>query len=325
MKTAWRHLIARPGATVFAVALAVRLLYLFESARNPTFTSPIVDAATYDTAARHLAETGRFTKTFFWQPFFYPAFLAAVYAVSGSSVLFAKIVQCVLGAMTCVLTWRLGRRVVGHAAGLTAGLIAGLYGPMVFYDGELLATGWASFWSAATLLLLLTASEGRTGTCFCFGICGGLSILTRPTFAPFVLAGSLWLVWKLATRSSSGRSSAAPMLAAAAGLLLALLPVAHLSHEVTGRFSVLPSSGGINLYIGNNPEMSGTLCVRPGWHWDDLTRMPARHGVPPGPPAAKFFAEEAMTFALANPGTFLLGMGVKTLHLISSRELPRNV
>jgi 4-amino-4-deoxy-L-arabinose transferase-like glycosyltransferase len=181
-------------AIVFIAALALRLLYLLDVADSPTFHIPIVDAHTYHTIAAELARGGGVSEALFWQPVFYPTFLAALYAVCGVSVLWAKIVQAAIGALTCVLTFVLGRRVVDRRTGLVAAAIVALYGPLIFFGGELLATVWATLWSVVLLLLLLAlARAGSPPLALVLGCCAGASVLTRPTFLPFVVVSIVWL------------------------------------------------------------------------------------------------------------------------------------
>ena len=52
-----------------------------------------------------------------------------------------------------------GPRLLGPTAGLVAGLITVLYGPLIFYDAELLNHGWATFWAVLLLVLLPAAGE----------------------------------------------------------------------------------------------------------------------------------------------------------------------
>jgi 4-amino-4-deoxy-L-arabinose transferase-like glycosyltransferase len=124
-------------AGLFALALAVRLLYLFEASSGPAFLVPLVDAETYHRVATALASGEASTDALFWQPVFYPLFLSVLYKIVGPSVVAARIVQAVLGAVTAALTYRLGRRAMGHGVGVVAGAIVALYGPLVFFDTEL--------------------------------------------------------------------------------------------------------------------------------------------------------------------------------------------
>jgi 4-amino-4-deoxy-L-arabinose transferase-like glycosyltransferase len=179
---------------IFFLALIVRGVYLHESSRNPTFNSLTLDSRDYFLRARNLATQGSFDAGFFWQPVFYPLAMAVLFLFSGPSVLCAKLLQIVLGAVTCVMTYRLGREILDRRIGLLAGAIVTFYGPLFFYECEIDTAGWAAFWSVLFLMLLLrTATRGSPAFCFAIGACGALCALTRPTFLSFVLIAFAWL------------------------------------------------------------------------------------------------------------------------------------
>jgi hypothetical protein len=81
---------------IFIFGLVVRILYLFESSGNPTFLSPIIDSNYYDRSAHDLVLKGLLSGQLFFQSFLYPLFLAGVYALTGSSIFWAKIFQAFL-------------------------------------------------------------------------------------------------------------------------------------------------------------------------------------------------------------------------------------
>ena len=310
---------------MFLLALAVRLAYLYESAENPTFESPVVDAYTYDRMARDLAAGQGFDDRFFWQPFLYPTFLGTVYAVTGGSMVWAKIVQAVIGAITCALTFRLGRKAFGWPVGVIAAVAVAFYGPLIFFEGELVAAGLAAFWSVAMVLLFLRTAERKTLPAgLVLGLAAAAAVLTRPTFLPFVAAGAIWLALVM-IRNADRRRTAAVLLAGAGGFAVGSVPVALLDRQATGKFAVLPASGGINLYIGNNPDVCRTLNVRPGQSWDDLVGLPARHGAVGLWEEQRFFNRQVLDFATEQPAAFLSGLWEKGLRFVTSRELPRNV
>jgi len=304
----------RTVAIVFVAALAIRLLYLLDVADSPTFRTPIVDAHTYHSAADAM----------FWQPVFYPAFLSALYAVCGVSVLWAKIVQAAIGALTCVLTFILGRRVVDRRAGLVAAAIVALYGPLIFFDGELLATGWAALWSVVLLLLLSTLARAPSRhLALALGCCAGASVLTRPTFLPFVVVSVVWLAWSWRGETRGRRVGLLALVLVGFGLATA--PAVLLSGKTTGRYSFLPASGGINIHVGNNPDREATEAIRPGWAWSELTRLPTAHGVERKSETSRFFRGRFVQYVRDEPASFVAGLVAKTAELIGSRELPRNV
>jgi 4-amino-4-deoxy-L-arabinose transferase-like glycosyltransferase len=314
----------RPELALFAVALALRLIYVAQSADSPSFLAPLVDAETYDRAAGSLASGEGFGEVFFYQPFFYPFYLGLVYAVSGSSILAAKLLQAVIGALTCVIVAGLGTRLLDRRSGLLAGAITAAYGPLIFLEAELVGEGWAALWSVALVWLFTAAPESpswrRLGA---LGVVGGLAVITRPTFLPFVAAAALWLaiiLWRQ-RRKDLLRGLAA----AASGGLLVVLPVAWLCHRTTGEFHVLPSSGGLNLYIGNNPESCTTLTTRPGQEWQEMVTAPARAGAEGPWEFDRYFRAEVRRFATANRTAFTRGLAAKALQMVSSREIPRNL
>jgi Flp pilus assembly protein TadD/4-amino-4-deoxy-L-arabinose transferase-like glycosyltransferase len=326
---------ARPGAGsspalgfgIFAFALAVRVLYLLESSDNPTFHTPISDAGTYDRIARSLAAGRPMGGDFFWQPVFYPAFLTAAHVASGSSVVFAKALQALLGGVTCVLVFLLGSRVFDRQAGILAALFTAVYAPLIFFEGELLATGWAALWSVGLILLLLRAGRRHSAsTCFAVGICGALAILTRPTFLLFFVAACAWLALSQRRSGTAQRPAVRRLAALVAGFCLVVLPVAVQSQRVTGEFGFLPSSAWMNAHIGNNPDPCRTLGIRPGEEWDRLNLGPETSHAPVAASETRaWFRAKTLDYVRTEPISFLEGLLDKSLQLVSSRELPRNL
>jgi len=286
-----------------------------------------VDSYTYSQAAASLARGEGFGDTFFFQPFLYPFFLSGVFLASGSSIVVARIVQALLGALTCFLTYRLGSRIFGKGSAVASGLIVAFYGPLVFYETELLGTGMAAFFSVLLVLLFLRAAEAGTARVFfLLGLCGALGVLTRPTFLPFFAAGCVWLAATFRPSPESGIRRTAAALLVAAGFVLPVIPVAEANRHTTGHFGFLPASGGLNLFIGNNPDSDRTICARPGSRWSDVIDLPKRHGVRGDMwDRQEFYYGEAGRYAAAEPLSFAGGLGGKAVQIVSSREIPRNV
>jgi tetratricopeptide (TPR) repeat protein len=313
------------SAGIFVLAVLVRGVYLYESSDNPTFRAPVVDSLTYDQMARRLLAGEGLTSDFFWQPLCYPLFLAGVDRLSNFSILAVKVIQMILGGVTCMLVYQLGRRLFGRQIGLLAGLTAAFYMPLVFFEQELLATGWAAFCSVAAMLCLLRAREQPTvWRCLILGLTGAFSIIVRPVFLPFFAAGCLWLaiVWIRGRVGGSAFARGAVMVAL--GSLIIFAPVAILSWQVMGRAKILPYSGGVNLYIGNNPDYEETINIRPGLGWRKLMELPQKQGITGSYEKEKFFANKAVEYARGQPISFVKGLAYKTVQFLSSREMPRN-
>ncbi len=180
---------------IFLFALSVRLLYLLDSRGAPTFDSPLVDALTHHVLAQGIVAGSGLEAVFASnRPVFYPLFLSAVYSVMGPSVLGARIIGALIGAATCALTFAIGNKIWGRSVGIVAGTIAACYAPLFFWDLELVGAGWASFWSAALIFLLLRVREGANRWTYALlGVCSALAVITRPTFALVVP-----LAWRVA-------------------------------------------------------------------------------------------------------------------------------
>ena len=81
----------RLGWLVFALALALRVAYIFEADASPLFEHPAVDAKTYTHHAQRLA-AGNWLgigEGPFWQPPLYPYFLGAVKVLFPESFFYA--------------------------------------------------------------------------------------------------------------------------------------------------------------------------------------------------------------------------------------------
>ena len=314
-------------AGVFLLALSARAIYLYESSANPSFTAPTVDSGVYDTLARNTAEGKGINYEFFWQPFFYPAFLSVVYTISGSSILCAKIVQLFLGSLTCVLTYILGKKVFGPSAGVIAAIITAVYGPLIFFETELLASGWAAFFSVTLLLIILHASSRKNTWLFCvLGITAGLSFITRPTFFLFLAGAGLLLAISLFRFEKTKSKTVFKLTLGLLSFLIIVLPVAMLGLRISGHFAVLPASGGANFYVGNNPDINQTLAARPGWGWEEITSLPEENGFIGNMwVQQKYYKEQNLNFIQTQPATFAKGLLQKTIHFLCPRELPRNI
>ncbi|MDD3643180.1 MAG: tetratricopeptide repeat protein [Candidatus Krumholzibacteria bacterium] len=314
----------RTGALLFCLALAVRLVFIAQYSSNPSFEVPVVDSATYDEAARALALEGRATPHLFWHGALYPLLLAGVYLVTGGSILAARLAQALLGAGTAVLSWRIGRRVFGEAAGRLAGAITALYAPLFFFETELLATGAAAFLAAASILAALEIDERPApAVCIGYGLLAGLSVLARATFIPVVAATLLWLAFHPGGRERTRKGNVLRAGLAAASVAAVLIPVAVLSHRVTGLASPLPRSGSINLFIGNNPDTDRTLMIRPGAQWRELLRAPLQDGCGDEACFRNYFYDRVGEYVSTRPASFAAGLAVKASQMLSTRELPR--
>ncbi len=321
---AWPWKAISYGAVVFIVALLIRIIYLYQAGSSPTFYLPIVDSTEYHEIAKTLVTDGVMRDTFFLQGFFYPFFLSRVYFFTGSSILIAKILQIILGSVTCLLVYLLGCKILDRTIGVIAGLMTAVYGPIIFFETELLATSWACFWPVLLILLFLTAARPNKSWFYLVtGLCTGLSIITRAPFIPFTAALFIWLIVALRTAGLDWKAIAKKASVLVAGTAIVLGIVASLCYVHTGQFSPLPQSGPVNLYIGNNPNPDQTISARAGSGWYRLWDMAKQQGAENEQQAREFFMHQFFKYILEQPKDFLKNLIYKSVQFFSSREIPR--
>jgi 4-amino-4-deoxy-L-arabinose transferase-like glycosyltransferase len=255
---------------VFAAAFAVRLIFVWHSRRLPFFFSPIIDANGYDSRAAELLTTGISDRTFVQAPL-YTVFLAANYYLFGHGYLAPRIVQCLMGAASCVMAQRLGARLAGRTAGVIAGFAAALYGPLVFYETDLLREVLVIFLVLALLLCLLRSEEGgRLRWAAAAGSLMGLSLITRENVLLFLPVAAAWLFFRAESPSKN------PWLAPAVFVLLAMLPVVPVTmrnYLNSGAFAI-SSQAGMNFFIGNSADSERLTGLQPGIEWDRMAKAP---------------------------------------------------
>ena len=300
----------RLGWLVFALALALRVAYIFEADASPLFEHPAVDAKTYTHHAQRLA-AGNWLgigEGPFWQPPLYPYFLGAVKVLFPESFFYAvRFVQALLGALVCAMSWWIGRALFNPAVGLLAGIGAALCGPLIFFDGELLPASLAAFVDLLALVVLLRVWRrpsrwGFLGAGAAFGV-GALAV---PTVLTFAVAVPIVLLWRAPCRQGLIWTGAFAL-----GVILAVTPVAWRNWAIGGDGVGISYNAGINLYIGNNPDYAETVAIRPGWEWDDLVTQPARAGIERPSAKSAYFAERAWDYIKGDPTGWLGLMGHK--------------
>jgi Flp pilus assembly protein TadD/4-amino-4-deoxy-L-arabinose transferase-like glycosyltransferase len=242
---------------LWAVALGVRLIYLYEVSDSPMWQVVMGDARSYDTWARSLVEGDWLGTEVFYQAPLYPYFMGIVYAALGDGPWVLRIVQCSLGATGCVLLAVAGARLVTNRVGLTAGLLLAIYPPAIFFDGLIQKTALTSFLLCG--LLAITAGLARRPASFwrwslVGGIAGLLSLLRENALILVVLAPA-WIVSDFGDHPRSQRIGWIG--AFVLGVVAILAPVAARNGIVGGEWHLTTSQFGPNFFIGNYADADG--------------------------------------------------------------------
>ena len=298
---------------VAGVAALVRVVYLVQLRGTPFPHQLIMDAARYNAWALDIAAGNWLGDAVFYQEPLYPYVLAVIHTLFGEGLSAVYVVQSVVGVVNCVLVSVLATRVVeSRWAGLMAGLILALYGPMVFYEAQVLKVVWGVFLLLVLVHVLISAWERpRWGWWFLGGVLGALLGLIRGNtllYVPFVV------VWAVVVGRRWPRKTLAVAVASLlAGVLLPLGLVMARNHAVGGDWVLTSSHAGFNFYIGNHEGADGTYqYVRgvredPRYEGEDariLASRGARRDLKPSEASAYWFAR-ARKFIRDDPGAWL--------------------
>ncbi len=336
---------------IFLIAMAARLFYLSQVADSPLFDSPVVDSLTYVDQARDIVGGNwlGFGKGPFWQPPFYPYFLALVRLIFKDQFFWAvRLIQIVLGSLGCVLIFLISRRFFNTSVGIIASLLGALYGILIYFDCELLPASIALFLDLLLILSLLEASERpRLSKWLLSGFIFGLSAITVPNvlaLAPFIL---LWMWIAFGSRSnvdsvlSADRGTietAEPKLERGVrtsqfavwcgsfllGGLLVISTVTLRNYVVGGDFVIISYNAGINFYIGNNPDYDRTVGIRPGWEWENLSFEPLEKGIDKHSESSRYFFSKAWEFIRDQPLAYFKLLCKKLFLFWNGNEIGRN-
>ena len=309
----------RSAIAVFALALVTRLAYLAQIRGLPWFDVPIVDGANYARLARVIASGDLLGgRGAFWQPPLYSYFLALLFRLAGPRMALVYVAQAALGALTCLLTARLGARLGGRRCGLLAGLIAAFYGPLVHFDEQPLIPVLHVLLVVAGLVAMLRAAEGGpagTRRWAGAGLLWGLAAIATPNILSAAPVAALW-----ARRRGSPRAAGALL----GALALPVLLVAARNLAMAGEPVLISSNGGINFYIGNNPDYDRTIRIRPGGEFERLEEEASNAGVVGASATSRWFAGRALSYLAGYPASGLRLYLRKARDLVAGREIPRN-
>ena len=313
-----RHLI---GLTLLALSsLTLRLLYLLQADDSPLFVHPIVDARTYVRTALHLS-AGQWLGASqpFWQPPLYPYFLGGLFALFGEDYHLPRLVQAVSGTAVCLLVFSLGRRAFSSPAVGWFAAAAALYGPFLYFEGELLPASLAVFLNTLALLALIWAAAGGIGRWLVAGFLLGVTALTVASVLLFIPVALLWA-------RHQARAPVPTLGALILGFALVIAPVTLRNRVVGGEWVPISYNAGINFYLGNNPDYDRTTNIRPGRDWRELTNMPEREaGITAKGASSRYFFGRSYDYIAADPAGYVL-LQLRKLYLFwRGDEIPRNL
>jgi Tfp pilus assembly protein PilF len=313
-------------------ALLLRLLYLKQMTATPIFHGLVVDAEKFDGLALKILG-GDFThKEFIYLNPLYPFFLTLIYFIGGHSQLSVLCTQAVIDSLSCILLYYSASTLFNKAVGIIAAITYACYGLAIFYTGTILAPTLVIFLSLAFIASLLPGEKRKPYALFFSGILFGLVVAARPNVILFLFFLPLWFFTVL--KNKLGISTSIRRLSLfLVGFLAVLSLIAVRNYSIEKSFSPFSVQGGINFYIGNNPEATGTFMTPHGLSSSPIEQVKTsiryaekQLGKTLTPfQASRYWLSKGLTFIKNNPlDAFSLYM-IKCAFFWRKEELPLNI
>lgn len=247
-----------PALVILIAGALARIWWLTE-----VNTQPQTDFAWYLQRATELSHALGYRTdqghTAYWPPGF-PLALAAIFKLTGPSLVAAKVFNATLTLLCALLTASIVRRLIGsRTLSLVAGLLVALSPGMIAYSGIIASEPLYTFLTLAALQSVLWAqSYTRWGWA---GFLVGLATLVRPQAVLLPLA--------LASAPQPTTDYRKPKLHIAVLLcgiiaLTTITPWIVRTYRTHGHLVFISTNGGDNLWIGHNQEATGNYQTPPG-------------------------------------------------------------
>jgi len=292
---------------VLATGLCLRLSLL---ATTASLEAHIADEQHYLTLARSLVEGRGFSFASgptSLRPPAYPGMVAAVWTLLGHESLQAvRTVQAVLGVLTGLLAYRVGRDVFDEMTGVWAAALTTFYPALVVSQMFVLTeTLFACLVMAAVACIVSLLRRPRPIVAICAGMMLGGATLTRSILYPFpAVLVPLLLMW---TPAPLARRLVLA-LALCAGFAGVIAPWAIRNTRLQEVPVLVDTMGGLNLRMGNYEYTPHDRI------WDAVSQEGARSwivGLPERPPGGgewtegrkeRWARQRALAFMASNPG-----------------------
>jgi 4-amino-4-deoxy-L-arabinose transferase-like glycosyltransferase len=200
---------------IVLVALAIRVAFAF---RVPVFL--LRDSVSYFLPAWDLLNGYGFDLSIRRTPV-YPAFLAGAMALFGEELLALAFAQHLLGIVSAVLVYLLGRMTVGRVAGLIAAIVTALNGALIIAEHYLMPEVALVFLLLLTFVVFAGAlRSGRRTAFLASGLLLGLTLLCKPVAQVLIPV----LPFMVVVSYTSVRRAVLPSLMIGAGLVVVMVP-----------------------------------------------------------------------------------------------------
>ncbi|RKX27695.1 MAG: hypothetical protein DRP45_00300 [Candidatus Zixiibacteriota bacterium] len=316
-----------PVLLVLAVALTVRVVYLFQYSQLPDWEILTVDNWYHYNWANSLADGNILGDTTYFRAPLYAWCLGLAHALFGASLWVGRLFGMAVGLGSVLMTYVLGRKLLDHKTGLTAALIHAVYPIAIYFESELLLDPLFTLLVQVTIYRFVVWLETKKRSdLFLCGLVCGLAAITRPTILVAVPLMIALIVFRRGL-PDHWRQLGALIL----GLTITVGPVTIRNMVVAGDPVLISSQAGINLFIGNNDGADGFSAAMPepfgnNWNLRQVTHIAETdrgRRLRPGE-VSSYWTERAARWIIHNPGDFARLFFTKLGSQFSDRKVSNN-
>jgi 4-amino-4-deoxy-L-arabinose transferase-like glycosyltransferase/Tfp pilus assembly protein PilF len=316
---------------VIALSLIIRLIYLWQYHDSAYWGSLTVDAKFHYLWAKSIAGGDILGSEVFFRAPFYPYFLALCYLIFGGKLLGIVIIQNLIGVISFLLVYKLAKEIFGKKCAMLASILYLFTFDFIFFESELLLDFMLVLFLPLFFLTIFKAdSVNKKHLWLMAGLILGLAAATRPTV--LILLGIIPLFYlNPGSKVFKFKTWALDMIFLILGSVIILLPIAIRNAAVGDEFTAVPTQGGINFYIGNNPDANGWSAAMPPplgqfWQYADCKYIAETEAGSELKPAevSRFWFTKGIDFWLESPSAALRLNLKKAYLLFNNRDISNN-
>ncbi|NQU94909.1 MAG: glycosyltransferase family 39 protein [Candidatus Omnitrophica bacterium] len=247
---------------IFAAAFSIRVLYL---AGSPTGIE--TDEIEHDNLAMRLLEERAYVDSdgaaTSYRPPFYAGFLAFIYAIFGHSYFAVRVIQVIISSITVCILYLTAEKIFNKPTAIITGIFSSLYMTFIICSKMLYTETLFTFLLVSIIYLAIIAKKPGVKWFCLLGILCGIATLTRSAavFLPFIVL--FILLPKMRKNKLPWTKIAAFSLALALCFLILIVPWTVRNYRAHGKFVLVSTNGGINMYQGLCKPADGMIFTFP--------------------------------------------------------------
>jgi 4-amino-4-deoxy-L-arabinose transferase-like glycosyltransferase len=252
---------------IFILAFVIRLSMnvIIKGLNSAQDSSMGADPIEYDLIAKSLA-SGKGYPLNAYRPPGVPFLLFPIYYFFGFNYAIVRIMFCLLGAVTCIITYFIGKRLFDERLGVLAGAILAIYPLHFYYSIHFMSeVPWAFLMGLAVWCVLLFEDKGRAVYGILTGILLGLSAYFKPQslfYLPFYSI-LIFFIYFFKNKRKLAKLIFIPLIF----MLLTIAPWTIRVYRSTGHIVLISPQGGNTFWMAHNEICFNNPKTIGGWSY----------------------------------------------------------